>query len=55
MKPFIYHQFLEKKQQGKKSFAVLIDPDKVDSLKIEELVHLALTAKVDYFLLVAVW
>lgn len=49
MKPSIYHQFLEKKKQGKKSFAVLIDPDKVDTNKIEELVHLALSAKVDYF------
>jgi putative glycerol-1-phosphate prenyltransferase len=49
MKQSIYHQFLNKKQQGKKSFAVLVDPDKVDTNKIEELVQLAIISKVDYF------
>ena len=49
MKPSIYSQFLDKKRQGKKSFAVLIDPDKVDSNKIHELVHLAINSGVDYF------
>ncbi len=49
MKPSIYNQFLDKKRQGKKSFAVLVDPDKVDILKIEELVQLAVNSKVDYF------
>ncbi len=49
MKQAIYHQFVAKKQQGKKSFAVLVDPDKVDAAKIEELVQLAISAKVDYF------
>ncbi len=49
MKQAIYQQFVAKKQQGKKSFAVLVDPDKVDAAKIEELVQLAVSAKVDYF------
>lgn len=49
MKQALYQQFLEKKQSGKKSFAVLIDPDKVDNEKIDQLVALALEAKVDYF------
>jgi putative glycerol-1-phosphate prenyltransferase len=49
MKLSIYSQFLDKKRQGKKSFAVLIDPDKVDDGKIRELVHLAIHSGVDYF------
>jgi putative glycerol-1-phosphate prenyltransferase len=49
MKQALYHQFVEKKRQGKKSFVVLVDPDKVDAPKIQELVQLAVSAKVDYF------
>ncbi len=49
MKQAIYHQFTERKQMGKKSFAVLIDPDKVDAAAIEQLVSLGVEAKVDYF------
>jgi phosphoglycerol geranylgeranyltransferase len=49
MKQAIYHQFTERKQLGKKSFAVLIDPDKVDTAAIEQLVSLGIDAKVDYF------
>lgn len=49
MKQILYHQFTEKKQAGKKSFAVLIDPDKVDNAAIEQLVDLSVNAKVDYF------
>lgn len=50
MKQALYQQFVEKKQSGKKSFAVLIDPDKVDNEKIDQLLTLAVAAKVDYFL-----
>lgn len=50
MKQALYQQFVEKKQSGKKSFAVLIDPDKVDNEKIDQLLSLAVDAKVDYFL-----
>lgn len=49
MKHILYKNFLEKKTAGKKSFTVLIDPDKVDTAAIEQLVGLATDAKVDYF------
>src|SRR6266404_952163 len=50
MKEVIYESLLAKKKRGQKSFAVLIDPDKVNSEKINELTDLALSAKVDYLL-----
>ena len=46
----IYNSLIEKKRHGKKSFAVLIDPDKVNDGKMESLINLAINAKVDYFL-----
>ncbi|HET7115758.1 MAG TPA: geranylgeranylglyceryl/heptaprenylglyceryl phosphate synthase [Hanamia sp.] len=46
----IYLSLCERKANSKKSFAVLIDPDKVNDEKMQELIHLALLAKVDYFL-----
>lgn len=49
MKQALYHQFETNKKSGKKSFAVLIDPDKVDNEKIDQLLSLAIEAKVDYF------
>ena len=48
MKQYIYESVLAKKREGKKSFAVLIDPDNVDEEKIEELTGLAMSAEVDY-------
>lgn len=45
----IYHSLAEKKKQGKKSFAVLIDPDKVNDSDMEQLIDLAVDARVDYF------
>ncbi len=45
----IYQSLVERKQKGKKSFAVLIDPDKVNDESVEELIQLSLDAKVDYF------
>ena len=45
----IYHSLTEGKRQGKKSFAVLIDPDNVNDTSIEQLITLAVGAKVDYF------
>lgn len=50
MKNTLYQHFIKIKQQGKKSLAVLIDPDKVDRHKIEQLVSISIVAKVDYFL-----
>lgn len=38
-----------KKKAGKKSFAVLIDPDKVSKHALEQTIQLAVTAGVDYF------
>jgi putative glycerol-1-phosphate prenyltransferase len=46
----IYHSFVEGKQQQKKSFAVLVDPDKVNDESMDTLINLALDAKVDYFM-----
>ncbi len=51
MKSTIYHELLEKKRKGQKSFAVLIDPDKVNTSLLDELVELSTRAGVDYFLL----
>ena len=50
MKSIIYNSLAEKKKQGKKSFAVLIDPDKVNTSILDELIGLSASAKVDYFL-----
>ncbi len=49
MKQKLYHQLTERKSHGRKSFTVLVDPDKVDLKKTEQLVALAVDAKVDYF------
>jgi len=49
MKTQLYQQFTERKKQGRKSFAVLIDPDKTDIAKTEQLVTLGTDAGVDYF------
>ncbi len=50
MKHSIYTQLQEKKQMGQKSFAVLIDPDKVNPSSVDQLVKLSAEAGVDYFL-----
>ncbi len=50
MSKAIYNLLTERKQQGKKSFAVLIDPDKVSDSNMGQLIDLAVAAKVDYFL-----
>ena len=46
----IYHSLAERKQQGRKSFAVLIDPDKVNDDNMEMLVERCVDARVDYLL-----
>ncbi len=45
----IYQSLTERKRQNKKSFAVLIDPDKVNDESMQSLITLAVEAKVDYF------
>lgn len=49
MKQATYQQITQRKRNGKKSFAVLIDPDKVNAGSIQELVKLSMDAQVDYF------
>jgi len=46
----IYHSLKERKRLGKKSFAVLIDPDKVDDNDVDQISELSVSAGVDYFL-----
>ncbi len=46
----IYQSLKDRKSHSKKSFAVLIDPDKVNDSSVEELIQLSLDAQVDYFL-----
>jgi len=49
MKHRLYDIISERKLAGKKGFAVLIDPDKVDEAKLDELIQLGIAAGVDYF------
>jgi len=46
----IYSSLTEKKAKGHKSFAVLIDPDKVNPASMDELLGLVTEARVDYLL-----
>lgn len=50
MKSTIYNDLAARKKQGKKSFAVLIDPDKVTPAILDELTERSLAARVDYLL-----
>ncbi|HEU4470286.1 MAG TPA: geranylgeranylglyceryl/heptaprenylglyceryl phosphate synthase [Flavisolibacter sp.] len=49
MEMHVYQSLLEKKKNGKKSFAVLVDPDKVNTASLNDVIKLAVEAKVDYF------
>jgi phosphoglycerol geranylgeranyltransferase len=46
----IYHSLTAHKAAGRKAFAVLIDPDKVNDGNMPGLIDLAVRARVDYFL-----
>jgi phosphoglycerol geranylgeranyltransferase len=48
MKEAIYSSLLLKKRNRRKSFALLIDPDKVDAAATATIVELAVNARVDY-------
>ncbi|MEO6915961.1 MAG: geranylgeranylglyceryl/heptaprenylglyceryl phosphate synthase [Chitinophagaceae bacterium] len=50
MKQVIYQGLVNKKQKGQKSFAVLIDPDKVHKGSLDHLIQLSIEADVDYLL-----
>jgi putative glycerol-1-phosphate prenyltransferase len=45
----IYSSLCQRKANAKKSFAVLVDPDKVNDEKMDQLIQLAVAARVDYF------
>lgn len=49
MKMNIHTSLTEKKQKAQKSFAVLIDPDGVDTSSLYNLIDVCVNAKVDYF------
>jgi putative glycerol-1-phosphate prenyltransferase len=49
MKFHVYSSLLEKKAKKEKSFAVLIDPDKVHTPALHQLIDVAEEASVDYF------
>jgi phosphoglycerol geranylgeranyltransferase len=46
----VYYHIQEKKSAKKKSFAVLVDPDKVQPSQLKNLTKMAVSAGVDYFL-----
>lgn len=46
----VYQSLTDRKANGHKSFAVLVDPDKVNPTIIDELTTLAVSSKVDYLL-----
>lgn len=45
----LYQQFLKDKADGKKSFACLLDPDKLSLSNVDDVIKLSIEAKVDYF------
>jgi len=47
----VYKSFIEAKKTGRKSFAVLIDPDKVTPESLLQIVDLSVKAEVDYLFL----
>jgi putative glycerol-1-phosphate prenyltransferase len=49
MKNTIYTQLQQARTQGKKSFAVLVDPDKTDLQQIDTLLSLGEQAKIDFW------
>lgn len=49
MKELIYPALQERKQNGKKSFALLLDPDKTTAAPLTSLIEKAVAAGVDYF------
>jgi phosphoglycerol geranylgeranyltransferase len=46
----VYHSLISKKSRGQKSFAVLIDPDKVSMESVDKLCRRVIEAHVDYLL-----
>jgi geranylgeranylglyceryl phosphate synthase family protein len=46
---FPYSDLLEKKRNGQKSFAVLLDPDKLDPESCLRIISMGVESKIDYF------
>jgi phosphoglycerol geranylgeranyltransferase len=46
---FLYNKLLQNKARGYKSFAVLLDPDKLDEESCIKLVNLGIESTIDYF------
>lgn len=49
--PSIYNQLVERSVKGIKSFAVLLDPDKLDEVSLKRVIDLSDGSNVDYFFL----
>ena len=47
----IYQELIHKKSSGVKSFAVLLDPDKLDDVIFDNILKLSVEHHVDYFFL----
>ncbi len=45
----VYQSILERKKNGQKSFAILVDPDKISASSVSSVVELACEAEADYF------
>ncbi len=45
----IHNSLLERKASGRKTFALLVDPDKTDSHSLKEVIEIASISGVDYF------
>src|SRR5438105_605388 len=48
-KMHVYQSIVEKKRNGIKSFAVLIDPDHINTHSLTDVISIATDARVDYF------
>lgn len=46
----VYQSLLEKKRAGNKSFALLVDPDVLNGARLNRLINIASSTKVDYIL-----
>ncbi len=49
MQDKLYKKIKEEKNQGKKSFACLLDPDKLSLSNVDDTIRLSIDAQVDYF------
>lgn len=50
MKRLVYQSLMERKSEGRKSFAILVDPDSVTPSALQTVIETAVSARADYFL-----